>query len=111
MMIENFEIKEEFLENLKSVIEFREEVIILIKKVLENSESNDQSKNGINNLIEKILTEFSIVNQDFDENKLLLLKNTLGIIFEKQMVNSKLANRLRKNQISDDTLDFLSKLE
>ena len=105
------ELKKEFIENLKNVVEFRLESINLIRKVLEKSESKVQNLKDVEILIDKILVEYSNVNIDTDENDLQLLKNTLEIVFEKQMENSRLANKIRKHKISRETLDFLSKLE
>ncbi|WP_298289160.1 hypothetical protein [uncultured Lutibacter sp.] len=110
-MNENFELKKEFIKDLKKVIEFRLESINLIRKVLEKSESKVKNEKDIEILIDKIMMEYKNVNIETEEDDLQLLKNTLEIVFEKQIVNSRLANKIRKHKINQDTLDFLSKLE
>jgi hypothetical protein len=99
------------LENLKVVIEFREEGIHLIRKVLEKSESKVENQKDVNSIIESIMTDFSNANKSYSTNKILLLKNTLEIVLEKQIENSRLANKIRKQKISLETWGFLSNLD
>jgi hypothetical protein len=94
-MDKNFEVKKDFLENLRSIIKFREESISLIRKVIEKSESKVQNQKDIKSLTDKIMSEFSQANNDYDENELQLLKNTLEIVFEKQLEFSKKSIKIR----------------
>ena len=99
-MNENIELKKDFINNLKTVIKFRHETINLIEKVLEKSESKVQNKKDIENLIDRIMNEFSNTISNNNEYNLQLLKNTLKLIFEKQLKFSKMAKKivlLKKN--------------
>jgi preprotein translocase subunit SecA len=110
-MNENFEIKDSFTDHLETIIEIRKEGISLIRQILEKSESKVQNKKDVEKIIEKIIDEFIFRNKVSDENDIDLLRSTLEIIFEKQLINSRLANKVRNHKIDKGTLDFLLNLE